>query len=95
MVKRISVKEAGEDFPRVLDSVSESQEPVIVQKQGQDFAVVISPKDYQQLVKEREERFSVFDRIWQANEDKDPEEVEEDVAREIAALRMEKALRSR
>ena len=89
MVKRMSAKEARNNFSDLLGSVYYSKEPVIVQKRGRDFAVVISPEDYQRLLKEREARFSVFDRIPRV--DVDPEEAEEDVARAIADVRKERA----
>lgn len=89
-MKRMSAKEARDNFSDVLGTVYYSKEPVIVQKRGRDFAVVISPEDYKRLLKEREKRFSVLDRIPRV--DVEPDEAEELVAQEIADLRREKAL---
>ena len=87
----MSAKEARDNFSDLLGSVYYSKEPVIVEKQGRVFAVVISPEDYERLLRGREEHFSVFEDIHRYNLDREPEAIEEDVARELAAYREEKA----
>lgn len=65
------------------------REPVIIKKKGRPFAVVISPEEYQAIQKEREQAWSVIDRIRGRNADKDPEEVEKDVTAAVEAVRQE------
>ena len=94
MVKRMSAREARNNFADLLGLVYYSKEPVIVEKRGRAFAVVISPEDYERMLKEREDRLSVFDEVRARDRDVTPEEAQEDAAREIAALRKEKRERA-
>jgi prevent-host-death family protein len=90
LVKRMSAREARNNFSDLLGLVYYSKEAVIVEKRGRPFAVVISPEDYERLLKEREERFAVFDDIRAKNPEVTPQEAQADAAREIAALRQER-----
>jgi len=90
LVKRMSAREARNNFSDLLGLVYYSKGVVIVEKRGRPFAVVISPEDYERLLKEREERFAVFDDIRAKNPDVTPQEAQADAAREIAALREER-----
>ena len=90
LVKRMSAREARNNFSDLLGLVYYSKEVVIVEKRGRPFAVVISPEDYERLLKEREERLAVFDDIRAKNPDVTPQEAQADAAREIAALRQER-----
>jgi len=88
----MSAKEARNNFSDLLGLVYYSKEVVIVEKRGRPFAVVISPEDYERLLKEREERFAVFDDIRAKNPEVTPQEAQADAAREIAALRQEREI---
>ena len=89
MVRRVSAKEAGEKFSDLIGSVHYSQEPVIVEKQGKPFAVVISVEEFERLRVEREQRFTVLESIWAQNPTLTEEEAMADALREIAAVRAE------
>lgn len=65
-----------------------------MKKRGRPFVVVISPEDYERLLKDRGEGLAVFDEIRERNVDVTPEEAEGDAAREVAALRQEKRERA-
>ena len=95
MVKRMSAKEARNNFSDLLGLVYYSKEPVIVEKRGRAFAVVISPDDYETLLREREERFAVFDEIQARNPEITAEQAEEDAAREVAAARQERSRKAK
>ncbi len=90
MVRRMSAQEARAQFADLLGLVHYGKEPVVIEKQGRTFVVVISPEDYQRLLKEREERFKVFDDVRVGSPHVTPEEAEEEAAREIDAFRREK-----
>ena len=94
MVRRMSAREARNNFADLLGLVYYSKEPVIVEKRGRPFVVVISPEDYERLLKDREERLAVFDEIRERNVDVTPDQAEADAAREIAALRQQKRERA-
>ena len=67
-----------------------SGDPVIVEKKGRPFAVLISPEDFerfQQLAKEQ--FFETVREIQQDNKDADPDEVLRDVTEAVEAVRRE------
>jgi prevent-host-death family protein len=90
LVRRVSAKDARNDFSNLLGLVYYSKEAVVVEKRGRPVAVMINPDDYERLLKAREERFAVLDQMWAKNPDVTPEQAEADAAREIAAVRAEK-----
>ena len=93
LVRRVSAKDARNDFSNLLGLVYYSKEAVVVEKRGRPFAVMINPEDYERLLQEREERFAILDQVWAKNPDvtaEAAEEAETDAAREIAAVRAEK-----
>jgi prevent-host-death family protein len=90
LTRRISAKEARSNFSDLLGSVRYSGDPVIVEKKGRPFAVMISPEDFerfQQLAKEQ--LFDTVREIHQDNKDADPDEVLRDVTEAVEAVRQE------
>ena len=87
--RRMSVREARANFSDLLGSVHYTKEPVIVEKQGRPFAVVISTEDFDRLTQAREEFVAVVDRIRSRNADLDPAEILRDVTVEVEAVRQE------
>jgi prevent-host-death family protein len=87
MVRKLSAKEARDNFSDLIGSVHYSREAVIVEKQGRPFVVVVNPDEYEHLVRAREERFAVLNRLHAKNPTVSPEEAEADALREIAAAR--------
>ena len=91
LTKRISAKEARDNFSDLLGSVQYGGNPVIVEKKGRPFAVVISPEDFerfQEIV--REQFFETVREIQQANKDADPDQVLRDVTEVVEAVRQER-----
>jgi prevent-host-death family protein len=84
MVKRMSAKEARDRFAEILGQVHFGKDTIIVEKQGKPMVAVIDVEWYERLQKAWDEPFSVLDKIWAKNRDKDLAQVEKDVA---AALR--------
>lgn len=89
MVKRMSSKEARDNFADLLGSVYYTKEPVIVEKKGKPVAVLISTEQFETLERSREQFWATVDQIRQRNADKDPDEVLADVTREVEAVRQE------
>lgn len=87
MVKRMSVKDARSNFSELLGIVFYTKEPVIIERKGKPFAVMISPEHYERLL---EEAWSVVDRIGERNADKDPDEVLRDVTAVVEEVRQER-----
>ena len=88
--RRISAKEARANFGDLLGSVYYTKEPVIIEKKGRPFAVVINPEQYKIVEKEIEKAWSTIDRIRERNADKDPEEVLRDVTAVVEEVRQER-----
>ncbi len=64
----------------------------MIEKSGVPVAAIVSVEDFQQFQQyeaQRAERWKVIDEIRARNRDKNPEEVEQDIASEIAAMRQE------
>lgn len=85
----MSAREARANFSDLLGSVYYTKEPVIVEKKGRPFAVVISPEQYETLLKEQERAWQIVDQVRERNAGKTPEEVERDVTAEVEAVRQE------
>ncbi len=90
VTRRMSAKEARDNFSDLLASVYYGQEPVIVERKGKPFAVVISPKEYEHYQQQQKEQlFQTIDAIRERNRDKDPQEIEADIAAAVAEVRAE------
>lgn len=90
MVRRMSSKEARSNFSDIVGSVFYTKEPVVVEKNGKPMAVVISPDDYARYLKsEKQQLFQVIREIQEQNRDKDPEEMEADIAAAVEEVRQE------
>ena len=90
LTKRISAKEARDNFSDLLGSVHYGGNPVIVEKKGRPFAVMISPEDFERFQKiAKEQFFDTVREIHQANKDADPDEVLRDVTEAVEAVRQE------
>ncbi len=90
MVRKMSAQQARARFADLLGLVHYGKEPVVIEKQGRAFAVVISPEDYERFMKEREAKFKVFDDLRSMNLGVTVEQAEEEAEKEIAASRGEK-----
>ena len=95
LVKRITTQDAQQNILEVLGTVHTTKEAVIVEKEGEPFAVVVSPEEYQQLQQQKERGFAAIHRIQERNADKDPEEVFRDVTTVVEAVRQERYERSK
>ena len=87
MVKKIGAREARNNFSELLGQVHFGGQVVIVERFGRPMVAVIPVEDYQQLIAEREARFQILDKIRRRLPDLPIEEVEQDVAEAIAAVR--------
>jgi prevent-host-death family protein len=87
MIVRMGAKEARSRFADLLGSVHYGQQVVIVERSGRPMVAVIPVEMYERLMAEREARFEVLDRIRDRLPELPPEEVEQDVAEAISAVR--------
>jgi len=90
LTRRISAKEARNNFSDLLGQVRYSGDPMVVEKKGRPYAVLISPEDFARLQTIGKERFFETAReIQQDNKDADPDEVLRDVTEAVDAVRQE------
>jgi prevent-host-death family protein len=90
MARVMSAEEARAKFEDLLGTLSDTKEPVIVEKRGKPVAVMISPEDYSLLRRQREAAFSVIDRIRERNADFDPDDVLRDTTEVVEEVRQER-----
>jgi prevent-host-death family protein len=90
MVRRMSTREARDNFADLLGSVYYTKEPVVVEKKGKPVAVVISPEQYASIEQVGEQFWATVDQIREQNRDKDPDEVLRDVTDIVEEVRQER-----
>lgn len=71
----------------MLDRVRQSGDSVILERSGEPVAVVVPLELYERLVAEQDAPFGVLDRIRDRVPDLPTEEVEQDVAEAVRAVR--------
>lgn len=83
----LGAREARANFADLLGRVHYRGETVIVERSGKPMVAVIPIELYELLVAEREARFQVLDRLRERAPDVPEEEVLDDVAEAVAAIR--------
>ena len=92
MTQTMKASQARQEWSQVLNQVFRGEKRVLVEKSGIPVAAIVSAEDLERLKQfeaQREERWKVVEEIRAKNRDKDPDEVERDVANELAAMRRE------
>jgi prevent-host-death family protein len=89
-VRRMSTRDARANFSELLGLVYYTKEPVVVERKGKPFAVVISPDQYAMLEKELERSWQTLQQVQEQNADKDPEEVLQDVTEVVETVRQKR-----
>lgn len=87
MDRIVGSREARNQFSQLLGEVHFGHQTVIVSRSGRPMVAMISIEEYQRLIAEREARFEILDEIRRQMPAVPVEEVEEDVAEAIAAVR--------
>ena len=87
MIEHIGAREARSQFADLLGNVHYGGQVVIVERSGKPMVAVIPVEMYEQVIAEREARFRVLDRVRSRVPDVGAEEVAQDVAEAIDAVR--------
>ena len=95
MVKRMSAKDARNRFAELLGQVQYGKDTIIVEKQGKPVVAVIDMERYDRLTQAWKAPFAVLDQIRAKNREKDPEQVQKDVASAVAEVRAAPRSKSR
>jgi len=91
MVEHVGAREARNRFADLLGNVHYGGQVVIVERSGKPMVAVIPVEMYQQVIAEREARFQVLDRVRSRVPDVSAEEVAQDVAEAVDAVRATRA----
>lgn len=91
MTIHMGAKEARNQFADLLGRVHYRGETVIVERSGKPMVAVIPVELFERLLAEREARFAVLDNIRERLPDVSEEEVQQDIAEALAAIRAEAA----
>ena len=89
VARRISSREARANFSDLLGSVFYTNEPVIVERKGKPFAVVISPDQYRVMQEELQRAWRSVDEVRVEHKGITSEQVLQDVTAEVEAVREE------
>jgi prevent-host-death family protein len=90
MTQTMKISDVKNTLSSVVNKVYRKETRILVEKSGIPVAAIISADDlkrFAQLEREREERFSVMDRMREAFKDVPPEEIEQEADRAVAELR--------
>ncbi len=90
LTKRMSTQEARANFSELLGSVYYTNNPVIVERKGKPFAVVISPEQFEGLKREQEMAWVAIEQIQQRNQDKNSSKVLADLTEVVEQVRQER-----
>ncbi len=90
MVKTVSAMKARGNLGQILEEVYYRGDQYIIERAGKPMAVVVPVEQYEQWRKEREEFFTLVDKLRERNRDADPEVVARDVAAAVRAARKRK-----
>jgi prevent-host-death family protein len=91
-IQTLEITDVEGRLSHLVDEVSRNELRVIVAEAGAPIAAVVSVGDLERwarLDREREERFTVLDRMRAAFADIPPEEIEREVAKAVAEVRAE------
>lgn len=88
MTKRMTAREARDNFSDLLGVVYYGKEPVIVERKGKPVAVVISPEQYERYERNVHQGFrEAIAELRRRNVDADPDTVLRDVTEVVEEVR--------
>lgn len=93
LTQTMKASQARQEWSQLLNKVFRRETRVLVEKDGIPVAAIVSAQDLERLnhmEARREDGWQAIQEIGARNRDKDPDEVERDVAEEIAAMRAER-----
>ncbi|MYB63830.1 type II toxin-antitoxin system prevent-host-death family antitoxin [Candidatus Poribacteria bacterium] len=90
MGKEVSAIELQQKFVELLNGVYHNGDQLIIKNANKPLAAIIPIEIYDRLIKQREEAFSVLDRIWEKAPKVSEEEVQTDIEQAIAEVRAKK-----
>lgn len=95
MVVRLAAEDASENLSALLCRVRHGGETVILEEAGKPMAAVIPLEQYEKMMREREARFAIIDKIRDAVPDYPEDEIDADIAEAVGYARMRSVERRR
>lgn len=80
--KTVTAKEARDNFTDILGMVYYGKEPVVIEKKGRPFAVIVNPEEYKRI-----ELWKTVKKVQERNANKTEAEVMADVTSEVETVR--------
>ena len=90
MRKEISATELHQKLGELLDGVYHNGDRLIVKRANTPLAAIVPIEAYEEMLQQREQAFSVLDRIWKKVPAVNKEEARIDIEQAIAEVRAEK-----
>ncbi|GFP18756.1 hypothetical protein HKBW3S03_00261 [Candidatus Hakubella thermalkaliphila] len=90
MRKRVSTIQVRDKLGEILDQTYYRGDEFVIERKGKALAVIVPFEEYERWQLRREESFAIYDRLWEANREFTPEQVEKDVAEAVKAGREKK-----
>ena len=90
MRKEVSATELHQKLSELLDGVYRNGDRLIVKRADTPLAAIVPIEVYQEMVQQREQAFSVLDRIWEKVPVVSEEEAQVDIEQAIVEARAEK-----
>lgn len=91
MRKEVSAMELQQKLGELLDGVYHNGDRLIVKDANKRLAAIVPIETYEEMLQQRENAFSVLDRIWEKVPAVSEEEAQADIEQAIAEGRLEKA----
>lgn len=89
-MRTVSVRDARANFSDLLGMVYYTQQPVMVEKKGKAYAVVISPGQYENLKQAAKDHFfEIVNEIQTKNRNVNPKKVLRDVTKVVEEVRQQ------
>ncbi len=90
MKKEVSTTELHQKLGELLDGVHRNGDRLIIKRADTPLAAIVPIEAYQEMLQQREQAFSVLDRIWEKVPGVSEEEAQDDIEQAIAEARAEK-----
>lgn len=93
MERRVSIQQARQQFPTLVQAAFYRGDRALISRHGKPMAALIPIDEYERWKKRREEAFTAFRQVWEANRNVRPPQVERDVEEEIREVRRRRRVR--
>lgn len=87
MQKVLSPIEARDKLGQIIEEAYYTGKQFIITRRGKPMAAIVPISEYEKWERDREEFFSLIDKIWEANREADPDALERDIAETIRETR--------